>query len=178
MALWATTELLLHSTQAAVTVPKATITHTDSRHTQQDDESKPWGKATEGVKVKVCLQLNAICAYVAIICLHMGEKQSQHIWKTPLILLCTIPQIIGNIKKKKKKTLSKIRIFYIYVKGNAHKTASGYKNDCRQSGGNITSEMLTRPSWKEQSLAFWVHMWRYLHQWQGKEPFTQERQLK
>lgn len=41
-----------------------------------------------------------------------------------------------------------------------------------------TSEMLTRPSWKEQSLAFWVHMWRYLHQWHGNEPFTQERQLK
>lgn len=46
------------------------------------------------------------------------------------------------------------------------------------SGVIPTSEMLTRPSWKEQSLAFWVHTWRYLHQWQGKEPFTQERQLK
>lgn len=43
---------------------------------------------------------------------------------------------------------------------------------------NLTSEMLTRPSRKEQSLAFWVHMWRYLHQWHGNEPFTQERQLK
>lgn len=41
-----------------------------------------------------------------------------------------------------------------------------------------TSEMLTRPSWNEQSLAFWVHTWRYLHQWQGKEPLTQDRQLK
>lgn len=46
------------------------------------------------------------------------------------------------------------------------------------SGVIPTSEMLTRPSWKEQSLAFWVQTWRYLHQWQGKEPFTQERQLK
>lgn len=44
-------------------------------------------------------------------------------------------------------------------------------------GESLTSEMLTRPSWKEQSLAFWVHMWRYLHQWHGNEPFTQERQL-
>lgn len=44
--------------------------------------------------------------------------------------------------------------------------------------GILTSETLTRPSWKEQSLAFWVHTWRYLHQWQGKEPFTHERQLK
>ena len=41
----------------------------------------------------------------------------------------------------------------------------------------LTSETLTRPSWKEQSLALWVHMCRYLHQWQGKEPFTHERHL-
>lgn len=41
----------------------------------------------------------------------------------------------------------------------------------------LTSESLTRPSRKEQSAALWVQMWRYLHQWQGKEPFTQDRQL-
>lgn len=40
-----------------------------------------------------------------------------------------------------------------------------------------TSEVLTRPSWKEQSLASCVHMWRYLHQWQGKFPLTQDRHL-
>lgn len=42
----------------------------------------------------------------------------------------------------------------------------------------LTSENLTRPSRKEQSAALWVQMWRYLHQWQGKEPFTQDRQLR
>lgn len=42
---------------------------------------------------------------------------------------------------------------------------------------SLTSDMLTRPSWKEQSLAFWVHMWRYLHQWQGNEPLTHDRHL-
>lgn len=41
----------------------------------------------------------------------------------------------------------------------------------------LTSESLTRPSRKEQSAALWVQMCRYLHQWQGKEPFTQDRQL-
>lgn len=50
-----------------------------------------------------------------------------------------------------------------------------YEASCRV---NLTSELLTRPSWNEQSLAFCVHMCRYLHQWQGKEPFTQERHLK
>lgn len=45
MALWATTELLLHSTQAVVTVPRATITHTDNRHTQQGDVKNPQGES-------------------------------------------------------------------------------------------------------------------------------------
>lgn len=44
--------------------------------------------------------------------------------------------------------------------------------------GRLTSESLTRPSRKEQSAALWVQMCRYLHQWQGKEPFTQDRQLR
>lgn len=38
MALWARTELLLHSTQAVVTVLEATIAHADSiLYTQQGD---------------------------------------------------------------------------------------------------------------------------------------------
>ena len=41
-----------------------------------------------------------------------------------------------------------------------------------------TSDTLTRPSRKEQSAALCVHTWRYLHQWQGKEPLTQDRQLR
>jgi len=52
--------------------------------------------------------------------------------------------------------------------------------DCpcsRPSACTLTSELLTRPSWKEQSPASCVHMWRYLHQWQGKFPLTQDRHL-
>lgn len=47
----------------------------------------------------------------------------------------------------------------------------------RAEVARLTSESLTRPSRKEQSAALWVQMCRYLHQWQGKEPFTQDRQL-
>lgn len=41
----------------------------------------------------------------------------------------------------------------------------------------LTSEVLTRPSWKEQSLASCVHMCRYLHQLQENVPLTQDRHL-
>lgn len=41
----------------------------------------------------------------------------------------------------------------------------------------ITSEALTLPSWKEQLLGSWVHRLRYLHQWQRKVLFTQDRHL-
>lgn len=40
-----------------------------------------------------------------------------------------------------------------------------------------TSETLIRPSWKEQVVGSWVHRLRYLHQWQRKALFTQERHL-
>lgn len=41
----------------------------------------------------------------------------------------------------------------------------------------LTSEALTRPSWKEQLEGSWVHKLRYLHQWQRKALFTQDRHL-
>lgn len=40
-----------------------------------------------------------------------------------------------------------------------------------------TSEVLTRPSWKEQLEGSWVHKLRYLHQWQRKALFTHDRHL-
>lgn len=40
-----------------------------------------------------------------------------------------------------------------------------------------TSEVLIRPSWKEQVVGSWVHRFRYLHQWQRKALFTQDRHL-
>lgn len=40
-----------------------------------------------------------------------------------------------------------------------------------------TSETLIRPSWKEQVVGSWVHRLRYLHQWQRKALFTQDRHL-
>lgn len=40
-----------------------------------------------------------------------------------------------------------------------------------------TSEVLTRPSWKEQLEGSWVHRLRYLHQWQRKALFTHDRHL-
>lgn len=40
-----------------------------------------------------------------------------------------------------------------------------------------TSEVLTRPSWKEQLDGSWVHRLRYLHQWQRKALFTHDRHL-
>lgn len=36
---------------------------------------------------------------------------------------------------------------------------------------------MTLPSWKEQLLGSWVHRLRYLHQWQRKVLFTQDRHL-
>lgn len=54
---------------------------------------------------------------------------------------------------------------------------AGQGEQSRAGSHCLTSESLTRPSRKEQSAALWVQMWRYLHQWQGKEPFTQDRQL-
>lgn len=41
----------------------------------------------------------------------------------------------------------------------------------------LTSEALTRPSWKEQLEGSWVHKLRYLHQWQRKALFTHDRHL-
>lgn len=75
MALWATTELLLHSTQAVVTVPRATITHTDSRHTQQGDVRKPEAKNTEGARVKVFAAECILCLCCYNLSLHVGENK-------------------------------------------------------------------------------------------------------
>lgn len=54
MALWAATGLLLHNAQAVVFVPRANITHTDSRHTHSRAVlGNPEAKAAEGVKLQV-----------------------------------------------------------------------------------------------------------------------------
>lgn len=67
MALWATTELLLHSTQAVVTVPKANITHTDSRHTAGRGEETPEAKGTQdGGADELISQLMLLCVFACV----------------------------------------------------------------------------------------------------------------
>lgn len=89
--------------------------------------------------------------------------------KTQTMLLVERKQ--NGVTKRRDASLQALKSNYKY-------TAILWETPSMYSSLNLTSETLTRPSWKEQSLAFWVHMWRYLHQWHGNEPFTQERQLK
>lgn len=49
----------------------------------------------------------------------------------------------------------------------------GQREGCQ--GG--TSETLILPYWKEQVVGSWVHRFLYLHQWQRKVLFTQDRHL-
>jgi hypothetical protein len=49
--------------------------------------------------------------------------------------------------------------------------------ECDAKVNLLTSEILIRPSWKEQVVGSCVQRLRYLHQWQRKALLTQDRHL-
>jgi len=144
---------------------------------QQTHSRRMWGKPEAKVTVcggkSMCVVAEHLRLCWRIVCFACGRngyimsKRKKQTKKKSYVTVRFIASVANRVPLARRGAI--FFLFHIDLKAMLHVTGRRV---------HLTSELLTRPSWKEQSLAFCVHMWRYLHQWHGKEPFTQERQLR